>query len=88
MPVAVILCPQAQSQVSQQAGTTRGTLVGLARTMPAHFFPPSQGRGQGSRNFGFTPTGGTGFYEGCIGRAADVITHQPSLALWSPHTPK
>lgn len=36
----------------------------------------------------FAHTGETSFYERCTGKGADVITHQPSLALQSPQTPK
>lgn len=61
--------------------------------MPANFSPFPRNR-TGEQEFsllhphGFACTGETGFYEGCIGKGADVITHQPFLALQSPQTPK
>lgn len=93
MPVAVSLCPQAHGQVPWQAGTLCGTLVGLARTVLANYSPfPRKGTGEREYPLAaphvFACTGERSFYEGCIGKGADVTTHQASLALQSPQTPK
>lgn len=91
MPVAVSLCPQASDQVPQQAGTSCSTPIGLARTMPANFSPFPR-NGTGKQEFPllhphvFACTGETHFYEGCIGKGADLNPPALSGLTVSPDT--
>lgn len=91
MPVAVSLCPQASDQVPQQARTSCSTPIGLARTMPANFSPFPR-NGTGEQEFPllhphvFACTGKTHFYEGCIGKGADLNPPDLSCLTVSPDT--